>query len=361
MSTYAICGNTGGGKSYMAAALIAQQLKEKRIVITNIPMNIESPYLRAFDWEDIKDVSKPLVNGALYVIDEVWKEIPAGINANRLNLRIMEFFKEQRHFKDEKGRTIDVYLVTQNAGTDIASAIRSLIKQTFLCYEPMDLGLKDQRVRYYYQGAVAGVDPDKIREKPIKTETFKLKPEIFKLYKSHTQAAAAATGDVIEQTGSATIFQGWKAKLWVFGVVSSIIIGAVALYRINTVIVPKYQKSSKDLATGETSPQTTGQTGAPITSTVTQVVTTEKKPEKPGDSVRWRLVGDIVINGEHWAYMTDKTGRARKLHMDMCRDEWDYLICKYEGEVVTMGTGPLPNDNSGQISTAVGNGVGSAL
>lgn len=358
MSTYAITGNTGGGKSYMAAALIAAQLKAKRVVVTNIPMLIESPYLKDFSWDDIKDDSKPLIPGALYVIDEVWKEIPAGLTTDKVNLRIRHFFKEQRHYKDAKGRTIDVYLVTQNAGTDIASAIRSLIKQTFLCYEPMDLGIKDQRVRYYYAGAVTGVDPDDIRKKPIKTETFKLKPEVFELYKSHTQAESTDTGDVIEQTESATIFQGWRAKLWAFGVVSSLMLGAWAVHRSVTVIAPKYQKPAEQQLTGEPAKQAGPETG--VIQVAQNVVMQQEQPKKAGESVQWRLVGDIQINGQHWAYMTDKTGRARRLPLDHCRDEWDTWICEYNGETVAMWTGPLPNDNSGQISTAVGNGVGAA-
>ncbi|OHX37215.1 hypothetical protein BJL95_21350 [Methylomonas sp. LWB] len=357
MSVYAITGNTGSGKSYMAAKLIADQIKRGREVVTNIPMLIESPKLKLFSWDDIKDPSKAFAAGALYVIDEVWKEIPGGTAVNKIHLRIMHFFKEHRHYKAPDGQTIDIYLVTQDAGTDIAKGIRQLIKQTCLCHEPLDLGQKDLRVRYFYTGAVEGVNPELIRVKLTKTERFKLDSAVFKLYKSHTQAEAAITGDVIEQTGTATIWQSWQAKGWAAAVVSAILIGGWGIYRSVTVIAPKYQQTAAQRLNGDAATDPTGnltQSANPVPSAIPPAVASA--PAKKNDSLKWRLVGDLTINGQRWAFMTDKTGRARRLPMEQCRDEWDYLVCEYDGETVSMNTGPLPNDNTGQIPTAAVSG-----
>ncbi len=141
MAITAYVGSPGSGKSYSVVAyVILPALAQGRIVITNIPINIteleESKRLLVkpldiLQFSGNQDYFQSMIiAGAVFVIDEAWKWLPSGLQANKIPEHFKAFLAEHRHMVDSDGRSTDICLVTQDL-SQLAAFPRQLIEKPF--------------------------------------------------------------------------------------------------------------------------------------------------------------------------------------------------------------------------------------
>lgn len=201
MAITAYVGTPGSGKSYSVVAhVIIPALNAGRIVVTNIPLNLhefpdhQRSLIRSFDLvrfssdeEYFKDVVTP---GAVHVIDEAWKWLPAGLLSNKIPGHFKSFLAEHRHLVGEDGNSTDVVFVTQDL-SQVASFPRQLVEKTFRTSKLIGIGTRNKFRVDIYEGAVTGQAPPKSKLLS-KSHLQSYKPDIYKFYKSHTMSESAA-------------------------------------------------------------------------------------------------------------------------------------------------------------------------
>jgi zona occludens toxin len=216
-----LLGGPGGGKSYEAVCFhVLPALKRGRKVITNLPLNIEefeavepgcsalieirTKTLAVKPDEVVDDgggesmimnllsraraakfVDRPFAHvedfatewrhpedgmGPLFVIDECHFVFPR-IGTPRA---IEEWFSMHRHFN------IDVLLITQSSGK-ISPAIRDLVQVCYKVRKAIAFGKPNGYIRKVLDGVNGG---------EVSVSERKYKPQMFKLYRSHTQGLA---------------------------------------------------------------------------------------------------------------------------------------------------------------------------
>lgn len=186
-------GASGGGKSYETVVYhILQALKAGRMVITNMPLNVDEfcliepsfrelivlrhkskdpnaahPFSVVQDYED--DWKHPDTgDGPFYVVDEAQKVIPRGQTARAVD----EWYAEHRH-----ART-DVMLISQSIGK-LSKAIVDNAQIMYKVRKAVALGKPNHYIRKVYDGPRGYVIDESQRE---------YLPQYFRLYKSHTRA-----------------------------------------------------------------------------------------------------------------------------------------------------------------------------
>src|SRR5450830_965047 len=217
-------GIPGSGKSYEAVAYhVLEALKKGRRVITNLPLQVDmfaalepayrdlielrrvsspvrgtwdadaasrdQPAYRPFEdghtepapvsqsvfggvWDYYSDWKGADGNGPLYVIDEAHIAMPVtGTNAE-----VVQWYKLHRHFN------ADVLLMTQSF-RDMNQPIARLMGILVKCRKADILGDKGSYIRKVHGGYRGGL---------ISQEKRKYRPEIFGLYRSHTQGNSVA-------------------------------------------------------------------------------------------------------------------------------------------------------------------------
>jgi zona occludens toxin len=222
MSITAYTGLPGSGKSYgVFLHVIIPALEKGRDVWTNIPVNEEElskkglPIPTHFETRDILDndswFQTVLPKGALIVIDECWRLWAAGLKANNAVEGHKSFLAEHRHMVGECGNSVEVVLVTQDLA-QIASFSRNLVETTYRAEKLTRVGAKNSYRIDVYHGAVTGPKPPKSRRD---REIFgKYKPEIFKLYQSHTMSATGLVGDESKSDNRSNILGGNIFKVY---------------------------------------------------------------------------------------------------------------------------------------------------
>ena len=221
-----LVGLPGNGKTYgVLKRVILPALKSGRTVLTNIegidcdkvaaflekdPEEIKkllvvvdkyAPYDRKF-WYDEDDPEGCIVRpGYLVVLDEVNRYL--GTLANDYNPRkppddkyqaviwpVFEIFcREHRHYVDEQGQSLDVWLLSQGFN-DIKRKYHGIIDMTVLTTKLDFMGRPDEFKMFYYVGAVnpmsrGGITQSHFRVEPPGSGGEKFDPEIGKLYHSH--------------------------------------------------------------------------------------------------------------------------------------------------------------------------------
>lgn len=191
-----LLGVPGSGKSYEAVVFhIIPALNEGRLVITNMPLNLE--HFRAVmpDKAALIQLIQPTKDnpvpfrtlrdygsdwrhpdtgiGPLYVIDECHKSLPRGSTM----LPVEEWYAEHRH------ELADVLLITQSYGK-LSKAVCDLVDLVYRCRKNTALGSSTTYTRKVQDG---------IRGEVVNTEVRKYRPEFFPFYTSHTKSSHAAT------------------------------------------------------------------------------------------------------------------------------------------------------------------------
>lgn len=214
MAIDAYVGLPGHGKSYgVVEHVIIPSLKQDRHVVTNIPLNIDA-LLMDFggtiqqlpdDWFELKDLSEYAVNGAVLVLDELWRRWPSGMLTNQASTEDKALLAEHRHRVDKQNRSMRIVLVTQDL-SQIANWVRVLVEST---YRVSKKG-KRHYVVSIYNGAVTGVRPPKTAL--LRQATGRFKKSVFVYYSSATQSDTGSVGDESTADGRASILKSYG--LW---------------------------------------------------------------------------------------------------------------------------------------------------
>lgn len=186
MPIKAFIGRPRQGKSYSVTKnVILKALRAGRLVVTNIPMKKkayeEFEGLIYFQYEiDYKNI----IAGAVYVIDEIWKDCESGQTAKTMSQDLKHFIAMHGHDSNDDGITTEIVIITQNL-KQICTYITELIETTYYV-EKIQLSSTQQRCRTNeYNGSVTGNPP---RVKPVAQRLDKYDSDVFEYYKSHTTA-----------------------------------------------------------------------------------------------------------------------------------------------------------------------------
>lgn len=244
-----LLGPPGAGKSYEATVYhILPALARGRKVITNLPLNIEalaavdasypalveirektiaqepvaaptvyagrgdSAYVqRPPEWsnrafanpEDFADTWRhPEGFGPLYVVDECHFCFPAG----RTHRGVEEWFSMHRHYN------ADVLLITQSAGK-ISRPIVDLVQVCYKVRKAVALGQNDSYIRKVLDGVKGAVVAEDVR---------KYKPQMFQLWRSHTQGVAAPEVNAVDVSSIVDRFKRFSRFYWVVVIVACV-------------------------------------------------------------------------------------------------------------------------------------------
>jgi zona occludens toxin len=213
-------GLPGSGKSYgVTRDVLVPAIQSGRTVYTNIPLH-DDLWIAEFGYAPVHFETKDVIDnknwflevlpsGAVLVLDECWRLWPAGLKANNVEGSHKEFLAEHRHRVGEDGRSTEIILVTQDAG-QLSAFARQLIEKTYRCKKLDSVG-RDKNFRIdIYEGAVTGANPP--RDKRLREMFGEYKPEIYRLYKSHTKSETGEAGNEKKVDDSANIFKGGKFK-----------------------------------------------------------------------------------------------------------------------------------------------------
>lgn len=219
----AFCGLQGSGKSYSAIELgLVPALEQGRVIVSNMPLLLDVIKLdfpksdvRFIDLTDATCLDEP-VFGAVYLLDELWKIWQNGQKMSQIPVNHLKFLKEHRHMSNEKGVSIDIFLLTQTL-SDFPDAIRNTIERTVICEKISDLGMMNSFKRVHYRGAVKGFAGSAslvINMEP----SAKYKAEVFRYYKTHMYGQSSEV--VEDRLNSVSIFSGPRAKFIAFAVLT---------------------------------------------------------------------------------------------------------------------------------------------
>jgi zona occludens toxin len=207
MAIVAYVGLPRSGKSYSVVELqILPALKAGRTVVTNIPLIVaEWDKLRAageitgrlitFDNNEIKATPERILEyaiaGAVLVWDELQLVLPQGLTADKVPDCFKQLFSMHGHMVDAAGNSMQIVFVTQDLG-NVAKFARGLVENTFVTTKLSFVGLgKTFRVDVYH-GMVTGCTPNP--KKALRQLGGRYRPDIYKLYKSHTLSESSTLG-----------------------------------------------------------------------------------------------------------------------------------------------------------------------
>ncbi|MFN7505493.1 MAG: zonular occludens toxin domain-containing protein [Limnobacter sp.] len=202
MAIKAYTGIMGSGKSYeVVTSVILPAVKKRRRVVTNIAgldllefsksaqidideiqlVTVEHSQVEShtFWLTDSTDKATVIEAGDLVCLDEIWRFWDGFKNPPEF---VMNFVRMHRHFPHpETGVTCDLVLITQDV-MDIGPKVRRVVEETYRMSKLTMIGRPD---RYRIDVFSGWQKKDKLR-----SLQRKYNPELFSLYKSHSQQAA---------------------------------------------------------------------------------------------------------------------------------------------------------------------------
>ncbi len=241
MAITAYVGSPGSGKSYSVVAhVILPAIKQSRVVVTNIPMNIDEldvsqrllvKPLDIMQFSGDETYFRSLIiAGAVFVIDEAWKWLPSGLQANKIPEHFKAFLAEHRHMVDSDGRSTDICLVTQDL-SQMASFPRQLIEKTYRTQKLLGLGTRSKFRVDIYEGPVTGASPPKIKLLS-KSHLQTYSPDIYKYYRSHTLSDSATSGALeVSADSRGSVFGGLVFKVFIPVAILLLILGIWGILR----------------------------------------------------------------------------------------------------------------------------------
>jgi zona occludens toxin len=241
MSVLAYTGLPGSGKSYSVVEhQIMPALRAGRRVVTNLAMKWEAIEALALPGELVQYSTESMVAepdrlfdfvtpGCVFVVDELMKILPQGMNADRAPETWKRLFAEHRHMVDAQNNSTQVVLVVQDLA-NVAAFSRRLVENTFVSHKLGFLGLnKSYRVDIYY-GAVTGCTPNV--NKRLRFIAGSYKKEIYALYTSQTMSdSAGGHGDETKVDGRANML---KRPVIIAGCIFAPLAIGWGLYRFNS-------------------------------------------------------------------------------------------------------------------------------
>lgn len=227
MAIDAYVGLPGSGKTYSVVKFaILPSLKQGRLVITNIPLTdlAHQDYpdqIRQLphNWYQDEKLFETVPNGAVVVLDELWRRWPKGMPAAKVPFRDKEFLAEHRHLVDEEGNSTRIVLVTQDLD-QIAAFATMLVDTTYQSVKLSALGANKKFRVDIYQGAAKGQRPPKSRL--LRSTYDRYEKSIHQYYQSATKSLTGVVGDESRADKRATI---WRSPLMIFTLISPFLIG----------------------------------------------------------------------------------------------------------------------------------------
>lgn len=332
MSIVAYVGIPGSGKSYgVVENVIVPALKAGRTVVHNFRLEVDAiadyvgiscgTLVELPERCDAHAVVQHGIDyaGAVFVLDEAWRFWPAGTHANKIPDAEKEFFAMHRHRVGPDGHSSEIVLVTQDLA-QCSAFLRSLVEQTFRATKLTAVGSTRRYRIDIYEGAVTGQQPPAARRL---REIFGVyKPEIFTLYRSHTQSKSGTAGAEVKADRRGNVLHGARLKLAVIAVLllpAAVWAAAHSLQRLGgSKETPPAAERSEAAA-------------ASAPATVHDVDLHE--------SSRWRLAGEIVVDGLPTVILDSDRG-PKLIPAELCRrDAGRNRVCVVSGELVAFWTG----------------------
>lgn len=348
VSIAAYTGLPGSGKSYgVVENVVIPALKSGRHIVTNMPLEREK--LLAFCGAgqitfvetnaEVATIVQMGIDypGVVFVLDECWRYWPAGKLPNQIPESEKEFFAMHRHRVGEDGFSTEIVLVTQDL-SQISGFVRALVEQTFRATKLTAVGSKNKYRVDVYEGAVTGPKPSPTRR--LREMYGKYKPEIYALYRSHTQSMVAGAGDEVKADDRGSLLKGWRVKLSL----AALALLPFLLWGASCSLL----KFKDRVAGGGRAERSEGPTAAPQPAPNVQ-------PTAPADreSTAWRFAGIIRIDSMEWALIDGDRG-TKRIPISFCRRDFSNdWFCRLGGEIVTRFTGPPPPSPSGGGLTQV--------
>lgn len=217
---FGISGRPGGGKSYEAVKNhILPAIKDKRMIVTNLPLNLEHikavfgdealklihvidgqlhsfgdkerPFSKADHFLEYSDWKNDKGQGPIFFVDECHLCMPSGSTQKEL----LEYLSLHRHYVH------DIYLITQDF-RKVHRDIRAMIELNYRCIKKTALGRTDAYILKVCQSAESNAEV-------VNTFERKYEDHIFPFYKSHTKAS----GGKIEEALAQDVRPWWKSPL----------------------------------------------------------------------------------------------------------------------------------------------------
>jgi len=267
-----------------------------------------------------------LPNGALVVLDEIWKYFPSGQKQKGADQGAVELLRMHRHrVGDVAGRQLSQEIVLINQGKQFAAWIKELVDKTYVLRKLDAIGA-DRRFRLdIYQGYQ---DTDRpFKRDHIRGYVGTYKPEVYSLYRSHTQANVDVVDpEELKADKKATVWSGSGMKVAIAGPFVAAFAIWYALSHIGEFLGAETQAASPKPAEETRLAAPT----APAASDLARIS-------------EWRLVGSMqYLEGAHvgrWSILLARGRDRRYLHDIPCETRHGELYCTVDGLEVSGHTG----------------------
>lgn len=378
-------GVMGSGKSYeMTSNFIVPALRRGQVVATNIyglnakalsayigrdvshlivqlPEQVDE-LLKAEHWPSPSDPQKPstIPRGAVLALDECYKIFPPG---NKVPMHVLEYFREQRHFVDDDGRTSMTALAFQDYA-DVHRSIRSVAglmfhMSKFAALAPFMKVLRPLKLGFDYRVAIytrVG-NPDRIKPTSIKPRRYD--PSVFPLYKSYDSADGAleqsldTRGSLLSSTYVMVFIPIMLAlAAWAghslyskFGIPSADTSAPASTVSSSSVASPA-SSPAKPLG----APSAPASSSAAISAAATPGVSADYLSERLSST--YRLLGELRLNNDSLYVVQHSSGYLRHLNLKEVKRATSFgshialelhngeLVTTYSGAPAPSGSGP---------------------
>lgn len=354
MSILAYVGLPGAGKSYgVIENVILPSVKRLRPIWTNIPLVMQEWELV---WPDVEikvfdnaDAEVPgfwasVPGGAVVVIDEAWRFWPQGVRPDAMPQEHKSFFAEHRHKVGTNHYTQEIVLVVQDLG-NLCAYVRNLVDKTFVATK-LDVVGADTRYRVdIFQGPQKG--PNYPKRLAIRQLFGSYRPEIYRLYRSHTKSLDGLVGVEDKPDRRATI---WGNSLIKYGLPAGLVFGVIAVRGVLGFFHPAPKAApvlaqpavlepyhGEPVAVVSTPLPTPVPTVSPVAAAPSPSPTPEPEPKVSED---WRLVGFSGEGEARRVYLQGHRKKFRVVRASRCVDLDFEPQCLIDGEVVSRWSGP---------------------
>jgi len=295
MAIDAYVGKPGHGKSYgVVEHVIIPSLKQGRVVVTNIPLQVER-LMKEFGgviqqlepgWDKDPEFADKIQHGAVLVLDEIWRRWPSGLAVNKAIEADKVLFMEHRHRVDDLNNSMRIVLVTQDLA-QVASWVRLLVEQTFRVVKRVNVGMTNRYRVDIYDGPVTGDRPPK--NKFLRSLGGKYRKEIYQYYSSATQSQTGSVGDESKADGRGNALKSTSLVLcFIFIAVMLVVAIRGGLLFFSPILEAQEEQPAKE-------PAKPAQPVKVVPKTYTEAVATVVSPQDNGPvaSFYWRVAGHI--------------------------------------------------------------------
>jgi len=335
-------GLMGSGKSYeCVSSVILLAVKNGRRVVTNVD-GIDSDAIRAYCQEKFsidpdklghvvhctnEDIPKTSFlpyggsvdtfckAGDIICIDEAWRFW--GTDCKLLHEHKV-FFREHRHFVDEKTKVCcDLVLMVQDI-SDIHRTLKVVVEVSFRTTKIKTLGWsKTYRVEMWegYKQTVRS---------RISVENKRYDEAIFPLYSSYV----GGTGKELQVDGRQNVLN--SPKLWIMGIL------VLALFSFSIYFAVSFFNGSKFKKDAAIATKSGDQGKGDAATTARRSLA---KPDTPSISEVWRITGTVQLGTQAFVVLSNAAGRVRLEHPSAFQNKGLAMVGEVDGERVMVWSG----------------------